>query len=361
MYAILYSQSGRKTAQTRRERIMDFVKERNFIVAYENGTYQAKWDILTGHYYGKSGKAVHGTPHAFIYDNLAQTWQKQVSGYVRFYREWFQNDMRTPYTQKRGARYEQLMSLGLRPSQIRDLDSSTKLTKDLVNYLVENNNGVYSSDKVNLYLKKNQYGKLLESLPDWAQKIFLALVDTLPLDYLTKMLSRVEHEHVNMMPDWYNSDIITMIEKYYNKCMTMYGEVKVTPNVLSNYAQICYLYENYKRAHYNESIVANNDKPFLYFQYGNYEARPILSSEAFHEEAEAQHNCVERLYMNKVVENQTYIVTVRRIDKPEKSLITCEVSHNKEIRQYLTYCNQRVIDEEQIQFYKAYVEHLANS
>ena len=159
MYAILYSQSGRKTAQTRRERIMDFVKERNFIVAYENGTYQAKWDILTGHYYGKSGKAVHGTPHAFIYDNLAQTWQKQVSGYVRFYREWFQNDMRTHYTQKRGARYEQLISLWLRPSRIRDLDSSTKLTKDLVNYLVENNNGVYSSDKVNLYLKKKQYGK----------------------------------------------------------------------------------------------------------------------------------------------------------------------------------------------------------
>lgn len=340
---------------------MDFMKERNFIVAYENGVYQAKWDILTGYYYGKSGKVVQGTPHAFVYDNLAQSWQKQISGYVRFYREWFQNDTRVPYTQKRGVRYEQLISLGLRPSQIRDLDSNAKLTKDLVNYLIENNNGVYSSEKVNVYLKQNQYSKLLESLPDWAQKIFLKLIDTLPLDYLTKILSRIVHEHVDMMPRLYNDGMITMVEEYYEKCMDMYGEVKVTPNVLSNYAQICYLYEDYKTAHYNEKLIANNDKSFLYFRYGNYEARPILSREAFHAEAEAQHNCVERLYMNKVFENLTYIVTVRCIDNPEKSLITCEVSRDKEIRQYLTYCNQRVTDTEQIQFYRAYVEHLANS
>ena len=80
----------------------------------------------------------------------------------------------------------------------------------------------------------------------------------------------------------------------------MYGEVKVTPNLLSNYAHINALYKDYINAHYDEILKRNNDLPALYFQYGDYEARPLLSREAFHEEAENQHNCVERLYMEKL-------------------------------------------------------------
>ena len=145
---------------------------------------------------------------------------------------------------------------------------------------------------------------------------------------------------------------------YYKKCMELYGAVQVKPNLLANYANICYLYEQYKDKTYNEQLVKNNDKPFLYFQFGDYEARPILSREGFHEEGENQSNCVERIYMRKVYEGETYIVTVRKISNPNKSLVTCEVNLNHNIIQYLGFANQRVYDLDLIAFKNAYAEHL---
>jgi len=67
---------------------------------------------------------------------------------------------------------------------------------------------------------------------------------------------------------------------------------------------------------------------------------PLLTAAQFHEEAEAQSNCVERLYMERVAAGSTHVVVIRKKSAPEQSLITCEISNDWRIVQYLARYNR---------------------
>lgn len=347
---------------------MEFKKERNFIVAYENGTALAKWNILTGEFIGKSGKVVTSCPRAFVYNNLPRYTSTQnenslLGSAIREYRQAYSYE--DEYNETRANRLEQLLSVGLFPSSKWDLDSETRLTKEIIQFFKENTHGIYNENNAQDFLKNKKYNSFLEGHPQWYKNTFLQCISDFPENYVKTFLNRAEHEN---LPSFWNYDddeiycikikITEILEGYYKKCMEMYGEVKVGPNILSNYAQINALYKQYMEAHYDETLTKNNNKPFLYFQYGEYEARPLLTREAFHAEGEAQHNCVERLYMPQVSEGQTYVVTVRRVDAPEKSLITCEVSKSGRIVQYYGFANSRVTNMDALAFKCAYEEHL---
>lgn len=343
---------------------MEFRKERNFIVAYEMNTVQAKWNITTGQFIGKSGKPVVSCPRAFVYDNLpygsGEDDNCRFGGAVRLYRSEYNNTY-YHYTEEIGKRLEALLSVGLFPRDRRDLSSTCRLTKDVVRYCKEHLNGQYSDRAVEDYLSRAKYQSFIEGRPAWVADAFLRCVNDMPIDFLKTFLNRAEQEHI--ISFWCNlydntANVVAMMRGYYDKCKEMYGEVKVTPNLLTNYAHINALYKDFSEKHYNEVLAKNNDQPFLYFQYGEYEARPLLSREAFHEEAENQHNCVERLYMEKVHRGDTYVVTVRRIDAPEKSVITCEVNKRGQIVQYYAFANSTPRDEAQVAFRRAYDEHL---
>ena len=346
---------------------MEFRKERNFIVAYDMEVMQGKWNISTGEFIGKSGKPVTSCPRAFVYNNLpytsGATENTRLGGAIRFYREWFGNNGRR-YTEAIGQRLEALLSVGLIPHDCRDLLSTRRLTKDVVRYCKEQLNGMYNDSQVENYLFRAKYQSFLEGRPSWVVETFLRCVDEIPLDFLKSFLNRAENEHIEAF--WRNGyspvgNVTEVLQNYYKKCKEMYGEAKVTPNLLTNYAHINALYKDYSEKHYNEVLTRNNDKPFLYFLSNGYEARPLLTREAFHEEGENQHNCVERLYMEKVHDGCTYVVTVRRIGAPEKSVITCEVNHRGQIVQYYAFANSTPREEAQIAFRSAYAAHLMDS
>lgn len=346
---------------------MEFRKERNFIVAYDMEVMQGKWNITTGQFIGKSGKPVVSCPRAFVYSNLpyasGETENTRLGGAIRFYREWYVNNGRR-YTEAIGQRLEALLSVGLIPHDCRDLLSTRRLTKDVVCYCKEELNSMYNDNQVGNYLSRAKYQSFLEGRPAWVADAFLRCVGDMPIDFLKTFLNRAEQEHI--ISFWYNrydntSNVVEMMRNYYNKCKEMYGEAKVTPNLLTNYAHINALYKDYSEKHYNEILAHNNDKPFLYFQSNGYEARPLLTREAFHEEGENQHNCVERLYMKKVYNGDTHVVTVRRIDAPEKSVITCEVNHRGQIVQYYAFANSTPREKAQIAFRSAYAAHLMNN
>lgn len=344
---------------------MDFKKERNFIVAYDGSAVLAKWNISTGEFIGKSGKVVKNCPPAFTYNNLPSIFspadeQHLYGGAVGFYRCFIGSGY--TYTEKCAKRFEEMLSVGLVPYAYQDLETTHRLTKDLVAYIKEHCNGRYESNKVEDYLLKLKYKDFLEGHPAWFSDVFFRCLGQVPIEYLKSFLLRAEREHVYDFWDftYHRSDYtVKLIINYYKKCNEMYGSVKIEPNLLSNYAHINALYVEYSEKHYNEVIKRYNDQPFLYFEYGDYEARPILTKEAFHQEATAQGNCVERLYMGKVHNGETYIVTVRRKDSPDTSLITCEVSHTHQIYQYLTRFNKYPTDEGQLEFRQKYAEHLA--
>ena len=345
--------------------MVQFKKERNFIVAYEDGVKVGAWNITTGEFYGKREKPVKTTPSCFTYSNLPDIWQVRMNneekflyGYaVRCFREWF--DEYHIYTNAYGNRFEQLISVGLLPNNRYALNSDTKLTKNLVNYLKEHNNKIYDEYAIRAFLLENQYNDFLKDKSNEIKAIFKDCINHVPYEYLKTIISRIEHEHI--YPYMRESNIIAMINRYYNTSMALYNKVEVKPNLLTNYAILLYLEEQHKQAHYNEMLEKHNNKPWLYFQNENFIARPILTKEEFHNEGESQSNCVERLYMERVYDGETHVVVIRRVDNPDKSYITCEVGNDGKIWQYLTARNQSVKEQSAKEFKNLYQRYISDN
>ena len=344
---------------------MEFKKERNFIVAYDCSVKMGAWNISDGSFVGKSGKPVKGVPNCFTYNNLPIYCERSRNessffGYtIRKYREW-RSEGYFEYNNNRGNRFEQLLSVGLFPCGFSDLDNSISLTKELVNYLKETNRGIFSTDKVHSYLLEKKYNEFLSDKPEWAKVVFVKLISNdFPYDYLKTIINRTINEHVDSFFGSYCvNEMFNLIKRYYEICMQLYGKVEIKPNVLSNYAHLRYLEIEYKNTHYNEVLEKNNNKPWLYFENETFLVRPLLTKNEFHEEGERQNNCVERMYMERVYKGSTHVVVVRRMENPDKNYITCEVSNNGRIVQYLTKNNSRNMESDARLFETLYQDYL---
>ena len=342
---------------------MDFKKERNFIIACEEENIMGKWDIITGQFIGKSGRPVVNPPSCFKYDNLPYAWGDNVFGAaIRFYREHVLC-YHSRYVKTDGERFEQLISVGLLPRTVADLKDTTRLTKELVKQVKECNAGIYDHSFIIRYNTERQYKSVLQNKPEWYVTAFLTTgYPEISYDFRRIFLDRCLLEKVNYFwkdeGRWTSNKIVTLMHDYYTMCKAMYGEVKVNHNILTSFAHINALYKEYINAHYDETLKNHNDKSFLKFTFGDYEAFPLLTREQFHKEGTENNNCVERLYMEKVSRGETYITVIRRINTPEKSLITCEVGLDGSIQQYLLRSNYRVTQPDLLQFREMYQDYI---
>lgn len=339
---------------------MDYRKERNFIVAYENDIMLGKWDISTGEFYGKKGTIVKSIPTAFTLKNLDDNDNNIYSWAVWFYRHYVNNIYN--YNQTRAQRLEALISVGLRPEYLRDLDSNVKLTKDIVTYIKDNYHGRYSNVIVNQYIieKENAW---FHEVNKMYRDAFTYYKDrnTISFNFFKKAIFIMNREYVHEIE---NSAYIIYqyIHNYYMWYTNMYNEEpKLENNFLKNYCTLKHIYNEWIEGHYEDALKKNNDKPFLYFENNTYCVFPLLTKTDFHKEAEAQCNCVERLYMDKVKDNETYIVVVRHKNNKDKSYITCEVGHDGQIKQYLTRYNNDPRADIAIKFKELYQQHLNES
>jgi hypothetical protein len=341
---------------------MKFVKERNLIVAYDYSLKVGAWDITTGQFIGKSGKPVKSVPQCFTFRYLPSWRSDNLLGYaIYWYRNKFTHDYDPDYDEEKGARFEQLLSLGLFPNDPETLNNKLNLTKKIVDYVKEECNSYYNAYRVNKYLTMIQYEQYVNTLPDWAKEVFAGLFNAdFPIDYIKTVLNRVINEHVEAMYEGYNqaSYIEEMLAWYYKTSMKMFGKVEVEKNFLTKYAVLKYLEAEYKKAHYNEELAKNNDKKWLYYENDTFIVKPLLTKEDFHKEGEAQRNCVERLYMEKVYKGSTHVVTVRLKTNPDKSYITCEVANDGRIYQYLAFGNSTPSDGAARDFKNEYQQHL---
>ena len=343
---------------------MEFIKERNFIVAYYCGEKQGAWDIITGQFIGKSGKPIKGVPQCFTYNNLPSYLVKENQNDLGYAIKWFRSNLFDIYNRHIGENFERLLSVGLFPNSGYSLNQEIILNKDIINYCKTELNCSYDFARVQRYLAEKKFKQYYDTLPDWAKDVFTTLVtENIPYEYLKTMLNRIVSERADMLYVGYNKvhEIKKLIRDYYHISMNMYGKVEVEKNILTKYAILKYLAEEYKNAHYNESLNKNNNKPWLYYENETFIVKPILTREDFHKEGEAQHNCVERLYMEKVYNGETHVVTVRRKNNPDDSYITCEVSNDGKIIQYLAAFNYSVADYDAKQFKNEYAAHLKNS
>ena len=343
---------------------MEYRKERNFIVAYENNIYQAKWDILTNQFYGKKGGIVKTVPAMF---NSAAEFDYN-SEYLHVMRQiyvYFRKRTRLNYSEY-AENCEKLISLNIKIGDISQLRELPRMTKSFVEYLRINcNNTYYNKEQYQNWKETQKYEGKLNGKSDTWKRYFYTLIKELPVDYVIPMLNKAENEKLFSDISYYNSglsfSIETIIKNYYKYAMALYNEVKPTPNLLTNYRQLSYAYIEYQNKNLNQILKQNNDKKFLYFENEEYKAYPIITKEEFHFEGEEQHNCVERMYMERVRDDKTYIVTIRKKSNPNHTYITCEVNHNGNIVQYLAFANNTPNEQSAYVFKKQYQEHLRHS
>ena len=337
---------------------MLFRKERNLIVAYDGVIKMGSWNISTGQFIGKSGKPVRTVPTCFTYKNLPSSYSRNdvYGAAVRIFREWM-GTWNYDYNAQRAARFEQLISVGLRPAYFDALDDTIALTKELVEYLNAHNGGKYDRNCVNNYLSEKKYNNYLANKPDWLKRVFMDCISNVPYEFLKTFLNRMDMEHITSYITSLGP-LANMTKRYYDICINLYGSAEVKPNLLSNYAHLLYLEAEYKKQHYDEILNKNNNKEWLYYQNESFVVRPLLTQQAFHDEGTNQNNCVERMYMERVYKGITHVVTVRRVNDPDKNYITCEVNNSGKIIQYLIKNNRLPTDEDAKQFKYIYQDYL---
>lgn len=345
---------------------MDYRKEQNFMVAYnEAGQMRGKWDIITNEYIGVRGAKIKSQPDAFKLD------QFHMPTYLY-------NALRTiaecnsyhPFTKTIGQRLEQVISLNLivdcNWNALNFLENDkTPLTKEVVQYLREKCENVYSENNLVNYRFYSSHKAFLHKCgerEDWAIQVIQNIsqhdknIFHLNDDFIESMVIRGIHEKVFHM---YNSyDYANLIKRWAKLVYSLNDTLEVKHNILTNYCILQYLEKEYRESHYDEKLNRHNNLNWLYYENDSYIVRPLINRAEFHAEAESQCNCVERMYMEYVVNGDTHVVTVRKKDSPDLSYITCEVSNTGEIKQYLYRRNQRVSDEADRNFKREYQKHL---
>lgn len=357
---------------------MEYKKERNFIVAYnEDGKVKGKFDILQGLFYGVKGTVIHNVPTAtwgLIDDSIGAA--DAIRRFIRWFRNSYNYDGSVIDRYTRSAKIiECCLSVGLHIDDyelryfLTHPEEKPILNKNTIEYCKENLHFDYDHSEVKRYVKLSPYKDKTKDWPDWAQDVFESLMADSPINYnfnyCYSLISRYILENCIYMGELVGyseftvrTKLINMGIDYYSKCMTMYGKVEVPRNIITAMMNTIAIYKAHENEFYNKALVRNNDRPFLYYRNDILEAKPILTKDGFHDEAAQQHNCVERMYMDKVKKGITYIVQIRRIDNPNKAYITCEIEHNGQIVQYLGFGNSCILDETAANFRNEYQNHL---
>lgn len=348
---------------------MEYRKERNLICAYnENNELRGKVDLLTNEFYGVHGTKIKSKPACFTYDLIAEAVQDAVTtGLMLFLKNNNKSNFYSaPQDIARCQRLEQIISVGLK----LHVDSSTwyylctgteRLTKDAVQYLKDNNNGYYDRDMLKAYAVTASFKDFLEKIDEedrqYARTV-LARVnqELLPREFLQQMIYYGIHEKIQIHTNTY--EFSNLIHDWYNKCTEMEQKVEAKRNVKTSYDMLCWEYKQFKNKKLDEDL-KKNDVPFLHFETDEYIVVPLCSRKDFHDEAQAQHNCVESMYMERVANGRTHVVGVRKKNNPTVPFITCEVAKDGTIVQFLYACNRSPANGDPVwSFYYAYRDHL---
>jgi len=312
---------------------MDYRKEKNLLIAFDGTVIKAKYDWQTGICYGNKGTQLKGISPAFrgsIYDKMITS------------HKWISKNLHSEELALALDRWERLASVGLYTSEHEILFNSDypfpNLKKDFVEYLKTYFGGElsrYAQDKF-IYCQMPEYQMLNDSNKSTIN-CMIRYENPYPIDWAIKAILRLQLEDYG----YAFNDFTMMLGRYYSQCKQLGQETPaITKNFLITICKTAHMYQIWKNQHMNENLKKYNDLKELYYENDTYIMYPLLTADQFHAEAEAQSNCVERLYMEPVSRGETHVVVIRKKSDPEQSLVTCEIGNNWKIIQYRAKWNQ---------------------
>ena len=358
---------------------MAFVKEKSLVKGYLDGKYTGSFDFATGAYYGIRGGKLKNNPKGFSSSAIVYDYEDELSDRVLLLKAMntiFEYEKHFLASRKEAYAFiEQLLSVGLYANTYIDVHwfieskKKFKLDKEFVDYYKNNNASRFTYDNFLEYLADKESAEIFgENRDEFLSKFIREKCNFLYNKDKKKLYNLMIKERINYFKQSYevignfnNKPILCIIRD----AIILRQETKTIPlipdrNLLLECSLTMYNYKMNLDETNNMLIKKNNDNEKLYYENDKVIIRPLLSINAFHDEAEKQNNCVERIYMEKVIHGETYIVNVRKKNEPNRSYITCEVSKSGIIKQFLYSHNRGVIDKYGKNLCNEYQIHLFN-
>ena len=340
---------------------MNIVKEREYLNVYDlKGVFLGGYNFKTNSCIGKNHRHIETYPRCFNYWNWENVPEYDFHHYdaenpipdkVFFAKviSEIPNALNYRLTQEARNFFESLVSLRLIPENgyvLREYHSAVKLNKKFVEYARRNGGYYLDGETVGCYGSASLLDRIMQDdaiKEQFKSKRLLAFFtgNNIPDDFLYAAIKRCSYEHIDtLFHDYeFENEMARVIIEYYKYSMDLYNKVSVERNFMVKYCEIKFLHKAYADKKMIEDLRVKNDLPALYFETEKYTIYPLLTKEQYHDEATRQCNCVERAYMRQVAEGDTHVVVVRDKEKPTESLITCEVSNDGKIIQYLARLN----------------------
>lgn len=351
---------------------MEIKKERTIIKVYDGEHLRGGWDIVKNVFIGIHGQELKGISKPFMSAIGGELHESPLACCVREILNGRDNARDYDWAVV-APRLEMLISLNLSIGYydyntwhhlgLPDYNMPT-LDKRFVDFIRNQYDNTFSVKAVSEYtiLQENQdiFANMNPAEISWAIDILKAAKDDTRLnkytDWVKGMIVRGLHEKVNF--SYGVSSFYDMLSTWFRMIRAMDDTLDVKHNLLTNYNILKWMYNKYSEENYDKILAKYNDCDWLRFEDDNYIVIPLTTRDMFHNEAEYQHNCVERLYMESVATGDTHVVSIRRKDNPNMPYITCEVNNNHKIVQYLLRFNNRPTNEKDLEFKAIYQNYL---
>lgn len=346
-----------------------YTKERNIITFHidgVNGNY--RFDLATGQFFGLKGTAVKTCQKASSIRIILQNCRGYHGGWSNLERAMYSmfNTIQTAHYPHyvgilRGA--ERLDAIDF-TGRITDIDSFAFIDEHfshLTKYIREVNTDIDDfrfyqfRDWVLFEEAKKELGGLAEHLtPEIYHKVKINIPNITKEEWSVAIYYLIRGKYW----EYERHDISTLV-RYFTMCRAMEKQPQKVNNFMREYIETEREYE-LRKIEFDNNRIRENYKlheKALNFTFGEFSVVFPTSAQDIIDEGSNMHHCVGS-YVNRVIENNTYIVFIRKTETPDQCYLTCQVDLDGNIRQYYLAYDNRIHEQADIDFYNAYQAHL---
>lgn len=341
-------------------------KEKNLIIiSLDNTSGDYTFDIATGLFYGIKGSPVKTCPRRSEIRSLFPRYRGDNGNNLDYvlYQMFTHTDSTASYTEycEFLQAADKVDAIGmpplyLRKEQYRYLGENIKL---LSAWLKANPNEEFTFRH---FKQWSEYEKAKKTLGSVADLLTAEMYSTIKVFY-----SNITIEELGVCAyylgrgkfwEYHRGDISRLIN-YLEMCKAMEKAPQKVNNFMREWWETKEEYE-LRKIEFDNRKIANNfakHSKAWEFEYGDYTIILPTCAKDIIDEGSNMHHCVGG-YVSNVIENQTYIVFVRRKDTPNECYITCQVNTDGSIGQYFLAYDRYIHEQADIEFKKAFAEHL---
>lgn len=333
-------------------------KEKNLYLFYQEGkTVPYTLDVNTGIFYGLKHKAITKYPAGF------KTWATEQNNLVL---QFLLNDK---IDKKYLLLADKMINIGYQGQFLYGY--SNKLLqcvndhfKEFVAYINEIPNRKTAFNLLDEFYNFIQVLEIKKKYPDIPEEIAQYITDCNTGSIKENLELSIYYLYYGGLYDfsYFNDGFypVSCLRRYYEYCGKINETPKKTNNFIKEFNRVKGIYELNKKELDIKQLQENYQKYYKALNFETEEYTVVLpqSADDFKHEAKIQNNCVYRCYYESAVNGKTYIIFIRKKNNPDYPYITCEVSKNGNIRQYLLARNNSPTEQQDKEFKKLYQEHL---